>query len=286
MKLPDDDRHDRTARYYGDDALAVLQRSRVLVVGAGAVGNEIVKHLALVGVARILLVDPDVVTDSNLNRCVLFRPRHAAARTPKVVAVRECAAELGATTAIDARAERIEALPIDDWIDHDLTICGVDDDHARLYLNTQLLTAAAADGRSRLLIDGAMGADFTQLRVLELPDSACLVCGWTPALRDAVTAQHRHDACVDFVARSRSIFPAVATQTSLVCAQMAIEAIRILTGLPQRRQTGRWPAADGPAIGRLIRYDTATHAQSVASIMRNPRCVDPVCRDAGRAGRL
>src|SRR5439155_8543156 len=47
--------------------------ARVLVVGAGALGNEVIKNLALTGVGRITIVDLDRVDFSNLCRSILFR---------------------------------------------------------------------------------------------------------------------------------------------------------------------------------------------------------------------
>src|SRR5205823_2137802 len=50
-----------------------LRAARILVVGAGALGNEVLKNLALVGVGRIWVVDFDTVEQSNLTRSILFR---------------------------------------------------------------------------------------------------------------------------------------------------------------------------------------------------------------------
>ncbi len=55
-----------------------------MVAGAGALGNEVVKNLALLGVGTILLVDLDLVEPSNLSRSVLFRD--ADGGQPKVAA--------------------------------------------------------------------------------------------------------------------------------------------------------------------------------------------------------
>ena len=52
-----------------------LARSRFLVVGAGALGNEVLKNLALLGVGYIHVVDFDRIEESNLTRSVLFRRR-------------------------------------------------------------------------------------------------------------------------------------------------------------------------------------------------------------------
>ncbi len=51
----------------------LLLRSTVLVVGAGALGNEAIKNLALSGVGRLIIVDSDVIDPTNLPRSILFR---------------------------------------------------------------------------------------------------------------------------------------------------------------------------------------------------------------------
>ena len=50
-----------------------LAAAKVLVVGAAALGNEIVKNLALLGVGNMLIADLDRIENSNLSRSVLYR---------------------------------------------------------------------------------------------------------------------------------------------------------------------------------------------------------------------
>lgn len=64
-----------------------VRNLRPIVVGAGALGNELIKNLALLGVGEIQVFDLDVIEASNLTRSVLFREGDIGRR--KV----ECAAE-------------------------------------------------------------------------------------------------------------------------------------------------------------------------------------------------
>ncbi|MEY3736775.1 MAG: hypothetical protein RLZZ251_491, partial [Actinomycetota bacterium] len=68
----EEDRYARQTLIKWWDQKALL-KSHVLVVGAGALGNEIVKNLALVGVGNISIVDMDHIENSNLARCIFFR---------------------------------------------------------------------------------------------------------------------------------------------------------------------------------------------------------------------
>jgi adenylyltransferase/sulfurtransferase len=55
---------------------ARLSEMKVMVVGAGALGNEVIKNLTLLGLGTIYIVDCDVIESSNLTRSVLFCVPH------------------------------------------------------------------------------------------------------------------------------------------------------------------------------------------------------------------
>lgn len=66
----------------------LLSESRVLVVGAGALGNEALKNLALLGVGELGIIDFDVIEPSNLSRCVLFQEENLGYQKAVVAAKR------------------------------------------------------------------------------------------------------------------------------------------------------------------------------------------------------
>ena len=60
----------------------------ILVVGAGAIGNELIKNLALFGVGGITLVDFDTIELHNLTRSIFFREDDVGLPKSKVVTAR------------------------------------------------------------------------------------------------------------------------------------------------------------------------------------------------------
>lgn len=69
-----------------------LRNAVVTVCGVGALGNEVLKNLALLGVGHIRMIDFDTVELSNLSRSVLFREADIGRR--KVIAARDVLADL------------------------------------------------------------------------------------------------------------------------------------------------------------------------------------------------
>ena len=67
-----DDRFDRF-RLIGWWDQKKLTSAKVVVIGAGALGNEIIKNLALLGIGNIFIADKDRIENSNLSRSVLYR---------------------------------------------------------------------------------------------------------------------------------------------------------------------------------------------------------------------
>ena len=66
----------------------VVSGAKVLVIGAGATGNETAKDLALLGVGNICIADMDTVARSNLSRTVLFTEQDIGKNKAEVAAER------------------------------------------------------------------------------------------------------------------------------------------------------------------------------------------------------
>lgn len=90
---PESDRY-HTFGYISWWQQETVRNATVMVVGAGALGNEVLKNLALMGIGNLLICDFDTIEDSNLSRSVLFRTTDRGRR--KVDAAAERVKELNA----------------------------------------------------------------------------------------------------------------------------------------------------------------------------------------------
>jgi len=62
------ERHERTIKVIGTNAIEKLIRSHIAVFGAGGVGGATIEVLARIGIGSLTLIDGDCLTKSNLNR--------------------------------------------------------------------------------------------------------------------------------------------------------------------------------------------------------------------------
>ncbi len=145
-----DDRYSRldTISWWDRD---LLSRSKVLVVGCGALGNEIIKNLAMLGVGNIYVVDMDKVEKSNLTRSILFK-REDEGQSKAFVAAKR-AGEINDEIRIKYYDGSIFELGLGIFKDMDIVICGLDNREARLFVNQSCwkVTTPWVDGAIEIL---------------------------------------------------------------------------------------------------------------------------------------
>src|SRR5438874_2670975 len=111
-----------------------LADAKVLVIGAGALGNEIIKNLALLGIGHILIADLDRIENSNLSRSVLYRAADNGQFKATVAA--RTAAEIYPDLKVHAFNGNIVydlGLGVFRWAD--VILAGLDNREARLAIN-------------------------------------------------------------------------------------------------------------------------------------------------------
>lgn len=97
----------RTVALLGDDAVARLERARVAVVGLGGVGGHVLETLARAGVGTFVLIDGDVVDESNLNRQIIATVNTVG--MPKAQAAKERVLSINPLADVTAVNERLTA---------------------------------------------------------------------------------------------------------------------------------------------------------------------------------
>ena len=130
----DEDRYDRQKRIEGWDQRKI-ERATVMVVGAGATGNEVIKNLTLTGVGRIILIDFDIIEKSNLNRCVLFNMVDDIENKYKVDVVIEAAKKLNPDTEIIGLKTDLNSIDKKYYKQADVICSCLDNVEARLQAN-------------------------------------------------------------------------------------------------------------------------------------------------------
>ncbi len=268
----EDDLEDRTRRYYGIDNLKRIKDSTILCVGAGAVGNEVCKNLGMLGVGHIRLVDFDIVSKSNINRCIFFRPEDHK-EISKVEAVTKRLPEIVPNTKITPYNVRIEEAPLEVY-DADLIIMALDNDYARYMLNFADLMLEVPIP----IVNGAMGRSFLEAEIYLPGDTACAVCLWSEDYYRSIMTHQVTLKCDEFFIDTLPKFPMISTLTSIVGGIMSVEATKILISSDG---TGKYPnitKGQEPNFGKMIRYDLRNHELTIGNIMPNPKCVDVTCR--------
>jgi len=76
MSEEEESRYAEARLALGSERFEALRRAKILVVGAGGIGCELLKNLVLLGVETLTAVDLDTIDVSNLNRQFLFRKKH------------------------------------------------------------------------------------------------------------------------------------------------------------------------------------------------------------------
>lgn len=152
----------------GQDRLA---RSRVLLVGCGALGTVIAEQLARAGVETLRIVDRDIVELSNLQRQTLFDENDAAEGIPKAIAAQRRLRQVNSTITVDAHVVDFFAGNAEELArDVDLILDGTDNVETRTLLNEISVKHGVP------WVYGACVGTEGRVMTIRPPATACLRC--------------------------------------------------------------------------------------------------------------
>jgi adenylyltransferase/sulfurtransferase len=200
-----------------------VRNATVLVVGAGALGNEVLKNLALMGIGRIIVADFDTIEDSNLSRSVLFRTEDRG--RPKAEVAAEAVRALNPDVQVMAWNGDVNyELGLGVFRHVDAVVGCLDNREARLSLNR---FSWAVD---RPWIDGAIQELMGIVRVFRPGEGACYECTLTDEDYQIIGLRY---SC-PLLARENIMLgkvPTTPTSASIVAAFQTQEALKLIHGL-------------------------------------------------------
>lgn len=216
---PDTDRY-HTFGYISWWQQEVVRNATVLVVGAGALGNEVLKNLALMGIGNILIADFDTIEDSNLSRSVLFRESDRGRSKSEVAA--EAVKALNPDVKVKAWHGDINyELGLGIFRNVDVVIGCLDNREARLSLNRFSWAV------NRPWVDGAIQELMGIVRVFWPGQGACYECTLTDQDYQMINLRY---SC-PLLARQNILqgkVPTTPTSASIVAAFQTQEALKLI----------------------------------------------------------
>ncbi|MBX3045887.1 MAG: ThiF family adenylyltransferase [Anaerolineales bacterium] len=228
-----------------------VREARVMVVGAGALGNEVIKNLTLMGIGNLYIVDFDKVEAANLSRSILFREKDRGREK----------AQLAAARAVEINPDvRVQYLHGDVTTDiglgvfrrMDVIIGCLDNREARLAVNR------FAHWMNKPWVDGAIQELLGLARVFVPGEGACFEC--------TLTEQARRDLAMRYscplLARQNILLgkvPTTPTIASIIGAMQSQEALKLIHNLPVEP-------------GKVLHYNGYTNFMHTTAYVADAEC--------------
>jgi ubiquitin-like 1-activating enzyme E1 B len=148
--------------------MSELCGARVLLVGAGGIGCELLKNLVCVGASSITVIDLDTIDVSNLNRQFLFKKAHVG--LSKASVAKEAVSALRPSCSIQAIHGNIKDFGVEFFHSFDLVMNALDNVDARKFVNRMCLIAG------KPLVESGTGGYAGQVRTIKAGTTECFEC--------------------------------------------------------------------------------------------------------------
>jgi molybdopterin/thiamine biosynthesis adenylyltransferase len=252
---------------WGGEGQRRIREANVLLVGAGAIGNEVAKNLAMLGIGRIGIVDSDIIELSNTSRMVFF-DRNSVGR-PKADALADAIKRKYPHTCTDAYQSKLENIPLATYLNADVIACGLDNALSRIFLST------VGSKYGIPIVDGGMLGYQARVQTYVPSKSPCLACIFPRAQYGQITSLK--NPCDPSVEEAK--IPSLPTTTSLVSAVQTHELLKLIVGYDKFLKDGTWPQETGAPTSGVWIADLRYGKHLTMPLERNEKCV--VCGKDG-----
>lgn len=197
-----------------------LKNATIMVVGAGAIGNELIKNLALLGIGKILIFDMDDIENTNLTRSVLYRRKDVGRYKAEIAAER--AMEINP----DVKAKAFIANIIDDvglgvFRRMNVVLGGLDNREARLSINQSCYKV------DKPWVDGAIEVLNGFARVFVPGKGACYECTMTDTDWQLIN-KRKSCALLTHEEMASGKIPTTPTSSSIIAGIQVQEMLKLL----------------------------------------------------------
>lgn len=253
----DDDVYDRQKRLKGWNQKNIND-AHILIIGAGATGNELVKNLVLIGVGEITLIDFDFINKSNLNRCIFFTDTDAEKKEYKAEIVSRNATKVRKNVKINAIIKDLNDIPTEIYQSVDVVCSCLDNIEARIQANNYSYFYGKPFVDSG--IDGFLGT--IQCVYSGVPEAACFQCGITGNDLDQMWKKFSctGEAIPGEDGETERKIGTIISTTSIIGGLQAQQVLKFILGIDQFKKTGNWNEYIGaPLIGKQLLYNGVTN---------------------------
>ncbi len=219
---------------FGLEGQEKLKNATVFIAGAGGLGSPVATYLAVAGVGHLILVDMDVVDQSNLNRQILHWDENVGQKKIEsgFAKLRRLNPEIR-ITALDVTIDDRNVYELTK--DADVIIDAMDNYPTRFLLNK------AAHFHSVPFVHGSVWGLGGQMMTI--------IPGITPCL-----------SCLVNEAPPKEVFPVLGATPGVIGTLQVTETIKLITGIGK------------PVLNRLLLYDGEYMNFHVVSIKKDPDC--------------
>ena len=200
-----------------------VSAARIMVVGCGALGNEVLKNLVLLGVEHIVVVDFDVVEAGNLSRSILFSKSDSAQHRLKVEVVAERLRAINpAVEIVTVCGDIAYDVGLGLLRRQDVVIGCVDSRWARYCINRLCMRAGIP------WVDGGIGELEGTSRVF-VPGKNCYACNLGPKGLEELA---KRMPCAGVIRRQEEVgeMPTTSIVASVIGAVQVQEALKLIHG--------------------------------------------------------
>jgi len=229
----------------GKEGQERLARSRVTIVGLGALGSTLANHLVRAGVGFVRLCDRDFVELDNLQRQVLYDEDDVKAALPKAAAAAAKLARINSEVGTETRVCDVNFANAEDLAkDVDLVLDGTDNFETRFILNDACVKLG------KPWIYGGCVGSYGMVMAVRPGSGPCFAClvGGLPAPGSSPTCDTAG---------------VLNTAVGVVASLQANEALKLLSGHPEAM------------LGGLQTLDVWHNTSQLVRVPRSESC--PVC---------